>query len=134
MTRFIMTINDATNLIFKSLRIMNGNEIFIFKSMYSIKIYDLAKVLRKYFMRKYKRISIQEIGVNTKEKYYESLMTKNEFKYSKETKDMYIIEPNYKSKNKISNYKYVSAVNSKKTKNLDQKNLLKILNSNFLLN
>ena len=55
MTRFIMTINDATNLIFKSLRIMNGNEIFIFKSMYSIKIYDLAKVLRKYFMRKYKR-------------------------------------------------------------------------------
>ena len=129
-----MTINDATNLIFKSLRIMNGNEIFIFKSMYSIKIYDLAKVLRKYFMRKYKRISIQEIGVNTKEKYYESLMTKNEFKYSKETKDMYIIEPNYKSKNKISNYKYVSAVNSKKTKNLDQKNLLKILNSNFLLN
>ncbi len=134
MTRFIMTINDATNLIFKSLRIMNGNEIFIFKSMYSIKIYDLAKVLQKYFMRKYKRISIQEIGVNTKEKYYESLMTKNEFKYSKETKDMYIIEPNYKSKNKISNYKYVSAVNSKETKNLDQKNLLKILNSNFLLN
>ena len=134
MTRFIMTINDATNLIFKSLRIMNGNEIFIFKSMYSIKIYDLAKVLRKYFIRKYKRISIQEIGVNTKEKYYESLMTKNEFKYSKETKDMYIIEPNYKSKNKISNYKYVSEVNSKETKNLDQKNLLRILNSNFLLN
>ena len=132
MTRFIMTINDATNLIFKSLRIMNGNEIFIFKSMYSIKIYDLA-ILRKYFMRKYKRISIQEIGVNTKEKYYESLMTKNEFKYSKETKDMYIIEPNYKSKNKISNYKYVSAVNSKKTKNLDQKNLLKILNLKFFL-
>ena len=94
----------------------------------------IYRVLRKYFMRKYKRISIQEIGVNTKEKYYESLMTKNEFKYSKETKDMYIIEPNYKSKNKISNYKYVSAVNSKKTKNLDQKNLLKILNSNFLLN
>ena len=38
MTRFIMTIDDATNLIFKSLNIMNGNEIFIFKSMYSIKI------------------------------------------------------------------------------------------------
>ena len=133
MTRFIMTIDDATNLIFKSLNIMNGNEIFIFKSMYSIKIYDLAKVLQKFFKKKYKKISIQEIGVSTREKYNETLMTKNEFKYSKETKDMFIIELKDKLKNKSSNYRHSDAVNSKKTRNLDQKTLLKILNSNHLL-
>ena len=105
MTRFIMTINDATNLIFKSLRIMNGNEIFIFKSMYSIKIYDLAKVLRKYFMRKYKRIFIQEIGVNTKEKYYESLMTKMNLNIQKKQKICILLSQiiNQKTRSQIIN-------------------------------
>ena len=62
-----------------------------------LKFYDLAKVLQKFF-KKYKKISIQEIGVSTREKYNETLMTKNEFKYSKETKDMFIIEPKDKLK------------------------------------
>lgn len=134
MTRFVMTINDATKLIFKSLSLMSGNEIFIFKSMYSIKIYDLAKVLQKFYAKKNKKISIQEIGVSTKEKYSETLMTKNEFRYAKETNDMYIIEPKHKPINKISDYKFVQAVNSQKTTSLNQKKLLKLLKENLLLN
>ena len=50
MTRFVMTIEDAVRLIFKSLKLMKGNEIFIFKSMYSIKILDLAEVLKNFIV------------------------------------------------------------------------------------
>ena len=61
MTRFVMTINDATKLIFKSLSLMSGNEIFIFKSMYSIKIYDLAKVLQKFYAKKIKKYQYKKL-------------------------------------------------------------------------
>ena len=57
--------------------------------------------------------------MSTKEKYSETLMTKNEFRYAKETNDMYIIEPKHKPINKISDYKFVQAVNSQKTTSLN---------------
>ena len=45
MTRFFMDIELAANKIITSLQKCRGGEIFIIKSMKSIKIFDLAEAL-----------------------------------------------------------------------------------------
>lgn len=136
MSRYVMTINDATRLIFKSLKMMKGGEIFIFKSMYSLKIIDLAKCLKNYYQAFYKKIKIKIIGINVKEKFSEELMTTEELKFSKEINDMYIL--NYKNinkntkKNQLSSSK-LSSIDSKYGKFLTIEQILKLLIKNNLL-
>ncbi len=133
MTRFVMTIEDAVRLIFKSLKLMKGNEIFIFKSMYSIKILDLAEVLKKFYSEYIKNINIEIIGVNVKEKFSEILMTEKEYKSSREKNDMYII--NFKKKGFKQRTKYYDLrnIDSKYTKLLKREQILKILMKNKIL-
>ena len=59
MTRYVMTINNAANLVLKVIKNMKGGEIFVLKSMGKFKIYDLAKALLKYFKikKKIKKLS-----------------------------------------------------------------------------
>ena len=49
MTRFVMTIEDAVRLIFKSLRLMKGNEIFIFK-VCTQSNFRLSRSLKKFYV------------------------------------------------------------------------------------
>ena len=133
MTRFVMTIEDAVRLIFKSLRLMKGNEIFIFKSMYSIKILDLAEVLKKFYSKYIKNINIKIIGVNVKEKFSEILMTEKEYKSSREKNDMYIINFKKKRFKKRAKYYDLRNIDSKYTKLLKREQILKILMKNKIL-
>lgn len=134
MSRFVMTIKDAVKLIFKSLSLMKGKEIFIFKSMYSIKIIDLAKALKEYYKGRFKNISIREIGIETKEKLSETLMTKRELKIAKEERDMFIIDFKKNSKNRFfKNKKNFKNIDSKNAKYLNQKQILALLKKNNLI-
>ena len=133
MTRFVMTIEDAVRLIFKSLKLMKGNEIFIFKSMYSIKILDLAEVLKKFYSKRIKNINIKIIGVNVKEKFSEILMTEKEYKSSREKNDMYIINFKKKAFKKSAKYYNLRNIDSKYTKLLKRDQILKILMKNKIL-
>ncbi len=133
MTRFIMTIEDAVKLIFKSISIMKGKEIFIFKSMYSIKILELAEVLKDYYKKKYKRISISEIGLATKEKFSEMLMTKEESKVAEEKNDMFVIDFKKKILNTKHNTKRFIKLDSNKVKFLKKREILKLLKLNNLI-
>lgn len=133
MTRFVMTIEDAVRLIFKSLKLMKGNEIFIFKSMYSIKILDLAEVLKKFYSKRIKNINIKIIGVNVKEKFSEILMTEKEYKSSREKNDMYIINFKKKAFKKSTKYYNLRNIDSKYTKLLKRDQILKILMKNKIL-
>tara|TARA_X000000950_G_scaffold222527_1_gene268026 strand:- start:1079 stop:2137 length:1059 start_codon:yes stop_codon:yes gene_type:complete len=133
MTRFVMTIDDAVRLIFKSLKLMKGNEIFIFKSMYSIKILDLAEVLKKFYSKYIKNINIKIIGVNVKEKFSEILMTEKEYKSSIEKNDMYIINFKRKKITKKLKYQELKNIDSKYTKSLKKNQMLKILTKNKIL-
>jgi len=98
MTRFVMSIKQAVNLIFKASEVAEGGEIFIFK-MPSLKISDLADVMVK---ESSKKIRIETTGIRPGEKMYESLMTREEAEHALETDDMFIILPqidkSYKSK------------------------------------
>lgn len=88
MTRFMMTLTQAIDLIIESTEIAKGGEIFIFK-MPTINICDLAESM----FPNNKFIDIKTIGMIQGEKLYEELMTDDEAQHALERKDMYILLP-----------------------------------------
>ena len=127
MTRFIMSLNEAVNSIFESIKIMKGGEIFILKSMKCFRIFDLASSLVKYFNKKNRKkskiiLSKKNIG----EKLEEELYTREEIPFIEIKKKLFIIKKTKKNRNKntinfldrfrISNYNF-----------LKEKEILKLL-------
>lgn len=96
MTRFIMTIPHAVDLVFKAAEIARGGEIFIFK-MPVIKLGDLADVLIERLAPKYgyrpESIKMEIIGIRDGEKMYEHLLNEEESRSAFETSDMFILVP-----------------------------------------
>jgi len=96
MTRYIMSINKAINLIIETLKIAQGGEVFVLK-MDCIKIVDLFDVLINHFTKKYnkssKKIQIKEIGLFSGEKMYEELFSIEESYRTFEIENIFIIFP-----------------------------------------
>ena len=94
MTRFMMTIPQAVNLVFKATKMTQGGEIFIFK-MPVVKLGDMANVminnLAPIYGYKPEDIQIDTIGIRNGEKMYEHLMNEEEARYAYETKDMFVV-------------------------------------------
>ncbi|WP_088013980.1 SDR family NAD(P)-dependent oxidoreductase [Gottfriedia acidiceleris] len=103
MTRFMMTLEQATKLTIESLKIAQGGETFILK-MPVINLKDLAEIVIEETSNKFgidrKNIKINEIGLKPGEKKYEELMTYEESLVSFELPDLYII-PSFFSTIKI---------------------------------
>ena len=79
MTRFFMTIPEATQLIIKSFLIGEGGEIFVLDMGKSVKILTLAEKLIKLSGKQpYKDIDIIFTGIRPGEKLYEELFYKHE--------------------------------------------------------
>jgi len=85
MTRFFISISDAVNYVLNCTIKMKGGEIFVPK-IPSIRITELAKVLIPNCKFKF-------IGIRSGEKIDEILISKDESKYTIETKNGYIIFP-----------------------------------------
>ena len=96
MTRFVMPVHEAINLLLKAAGLTQGGEIFIFK-MGALKITDLAKVLIEELAPKYgftpEEIKMDVIGNKPGEKLYEELMTEEEARRALESEDMFILRP-----------------------------------------
>ncbi|MCA1293984.1 polysaccharide biosynthesis protein [Paenibacillus sp. alder61] len=98
MTRFMMTLRQATELTMKAMQIAQGGETFVLK-MPVVKLIDLAEVI----IRNYSTtlgidpdsIKIEEIGFRPGEKMYEELMTEEESTGALETSDMFIIRNSF---------------------------------------
>lgn len=94
MTRFMMTIPQAVDLVFKATKMAQGGEIFIFK-MPVVKLGDLVHVMIEYLAPKYgyrpESIQIDTIGIRNGEKMYENLMNEEEARYALENEDMFIV-------------------------------------------
>ncbi len=101
MSRFMMTVDQATLLTIKALKESKGGEIFVLK-MPVISLKDLADVVIEETCAKYNlnpaEISIEEIGVRPGEKMYEELMTFDESIIAWELPDMFIIPATFKKK------------------------------------
>ena len=111
MTRFIMPMCDAINLLFKATKLAQGGEIFVFK-MDAIKITDLADVMIGELAPNYgytpEEIKMEIIGNKPGEKLYEELMTEDEAGRALESEDMFILFPEMKELSPIDKSSYLS--------------------------
>ena len=93
MTRFVMSVDDAVNLILNASEVALGGEVFITK-MPVLKIRDLATSLNRIF-KPDRELAMTEIGVKPGEKLYEELMTEEEMPRSIELENFFVVKPAY---------------------------------------
>ena len=78
-TRYFMTIPEASQLVIEAATMGNGGEIFIFDMGESVKIVDLAKKMITLSGLRYPQdIQIKFVGLRPGEKLYEELLANNE--------------------------------------------------------
>ena len=96
MTRFIMSIEEAVELIINAGELSRGGEVFVTK-MPAIRIKDLAEVMIRElapgYGRKPEDIKIQIIGHKAGEKMYEELMNIEETRRSWELERYFVVLP-----------------------------------------
>lgn len=93
MTRFMMSIPQAAELVLKAARISRGGEVFVLK-MPTLKIIDLAVSLIKSYefaVGSSFNAGIVEIGIRPGEKLFEELMTADEAERAYQNDEMFII-------------------------------------------
>jgi len=102
MTRFLITLKQAINLVFRGLIQMKGGEVFVRKCS-SCKIIQLGKVMYKEFnperARTVKNDFFMEIGIRPGEKMHEVLVSEDEARQRAEDKgNHYVIHPYWDNK------------------------------------
>ena len=94
MTRFVMTLDEAVNLVLEATVIALGGDVFITK-MATARIDDLAEVMIEELAPKYgfnpKDIAVEEIGPRPGEKFYEELMSSEEMRRSIELEHHFVV-------------------------------------------
>jgi FlaA1/EpsC-like NDP-sugar epimerase len=112
MTRFIMTTQQAAELILKAGAQAHGGEVFISK-MPTARILDLCEVMIEQLGPIYgydpKDIEIKIIGAKPGEKLYEELMTEEESRHCLELADTMVTIPVFRSIYREINYTYPNA-------------------------
>ncbi len=96
MTRFIMQIPQAIELILNATREAKGGEIFTLK-MPAVRVKDLAEAAIEELTPKYgyrpEEIEIKNIGRRAGEKMYEELMTAEEAGHAYDDEEMFVVLP-----------------------------------------
>ena len=87
MTRFHMTVNQALDFIFRSLKNSNGGEVFVPK----LKAYRLGELKDAIVELLDQKVETQIISVRPGEKYHESLISIDEIRNTYENQDDYLI-------------------------------------------
>lgn len=140
MTRFMMTLSQAVELIMRVGENAKGGEAFVLK-MPVIKLYDLAEVIieetaNKLNIKK-EDVNITTIGLRAGERKYEELMTREESEFAFDLGNMYAVLPTYYEsiKNYYSKFKSakIGSYNSNDVKPIEKDEVRKILRENKLL-
>jgi len=108
MTRFMMSTEDAVQLVFFAFKNGHSGDIFIPKTSAAL-IVDVAESLLDLFNSK---SSVKLIGIRHGEKKHETLITREEMLFTKKFKKFYVI----KSDNRDINYKSYFSVGNKNLK------------------
>ena len=100
MTRFVMTLHDAVQLVLESVQIAHGGEVLVTK-MSAVRIVDLASVMIEELAPRYgyepESIRIETIGAKPGEKLYEELLTEEEVRRAIELDRYFAIIPAFKT-------------------------------------
>jgi UDP-N-acetylglucosamine 4,6-dehydratase len=132
MTRFMMTLNDAVNLVLYAFKHGNSGDIFVQKSPAS-SIGELANAMLKIYKSNQ---PIQVIGTRHAEKLYETLLSKEEFLTANDLGEYYRVPADNRDLNYnkyftegIDSINVIDDYHSHNTKRLNQEELIKLLNS-----
>jgi len=110
MTRFVITMDEAVDLICQAINLAKGGETFVWK-MRTLKVTDLANAMAAIFGRKGKTRKVI-IGKGHGEKINEEIMSEDELTRAISLKDLYVVFPlidylhvirKYKDADKIKN-------------------------------
>lgn len=85
MTRFWITLDEAVDLVIKSIKEAKGGEVYVQKCP-SFKVTDLAKSMKKGF-------ELEDVGIRPGEKLHEVMVTEEDSRTTYEYDDHYIIYP-----------------------------------------
>lgn len=144
MTRFIMSIQEATRLVLDSARLIKGGEVFVTK-MPVIRIQDLAEVMIKELAPVYghdpEKVQTQTIGAKAGEKLYEELMSLEETRRTYELELYFSVLPAFSCLYRDIQYEYpgilsttvTNPYNSANEQHLSQDELKDFLITNQLL-
>jgi len=91
MTRFLITLSQAIELVFTAVTCSVGGEVFVRKAP-SARVVDLAEVMIRLLARG-KEVEIQHVGVRPGEKIHEILVSEEESWRTMETHDGFVILP-----------------------------------------
>lgn len=103
MTRFMMSIPQAVQLVLEAAKYSVGGEVFVLK-MPVLKIIDLAICLIQSYENTTGKTfagGISEIGIRPGEKLYEELMTLEESERALESEEMYIVKSPFHSSEQV---------------------------------
>jgi FlaA1/EpsC-like NDP-sugar epimerase len=116
MTRFIMSIEQAVELVINSAELARGGEVFVTK-MPIIRIADLAMVmieeLAPIYGHKAEDIEIVDMGRKPGEKLYEELMSQEETRRAMELKKYFVVLPAFRGIYRNIDYDYPDILSSK---------------------
>lgn len=109
MTRFIMTLSEAVQLVMDSVFLAKGGEVFVTK-MPIARIEDIANIMIRELAMGYGRspgsIKISQIGSKPGEKLYEELMNGEEIRRTIELEKYFVVVPAFTSLYENIEYKY----------------------------
>jgi len=125
MTRFIISSDEAVELVFKAMHYAKGGDIFIPK-LPAFKVTTLIEILKDKHNAKNK---IKTVGIRPGEKLHELMINSTEIPRTYDFKDLYIITSPLKSDEKITDREYV-----KKGKILQEKNMEEYSSKDALVN
>ena len=132
MTRFMMTLDDAVNLVIYAFENGNSGDIFVQKSP-ATTIGELAVAMKKLYNSS---VKIKKIGIRHAEKIHETLLSKEERMVCEELKDYFRIPADNRDLNYNKyfsegqrNLSQIEEYNSFNTKRLTEGDLIKLLAS-----
>jgi len=109
MTRFIMSIRHAAELVLESVFLARGGEVFVTK-MPVVRICDLAEVMIELLAPRHGKrpaqIETKIIGVKPGEKMYEELMSEEEVRRTVELESFFSVLPAFKNVYQTIHYDY----------------------------
>lgn len=108
MTRFVITMDEAVNLIFSAIKLAKGAETFVWK-MRTVRLVDIARAMEKKYCRG-RAIEMVIKGRGEGEKIHEEIMSEDELRRAKELGDMYVIFPEIDYYHISKKYKNASAI------------------------
>ena len=131
MTRFLLPLKDAVDLIFHAISDGNGGEIFV-KKMPAANIVDIAKAIGEAIGGD-KDYPIEIVGIRSGEKVHELLVSEDEIKRSVELEDNYIVYEHGKIKEPKLINKNILEYGSHNTSQLNREEIIKLLRSTGLI-